>query len=97
MRFVGLIAHVVCYRRDTERHSGQRLTGRYVFSGYVLAAQQVLRLVPPRLASIEVTVSIGATVHGRGQPIEPAIAETDRCLYQAKKAGRDRVCTVWDE
>jgi diguanylate cyclase (GGDEF)-like protein len=42
-----------------------------------------------------VTISIGAAIHHRGQPVDEAIADADRCLYRAKNDGRNRVCTAW--
>ena len=47
----------------------------------------------PDLGSV--TVSIGAAIHHRGQPVDEAIADADGCLYQAKNEGRNRVRTAW--
>ena len=42
-----------------------------------------------------VTISIGAAMHHSGQPVDEAIGDADRALYQAKNSGRDRVCASW--
>jgi diguanylate cyclase (GGDEF)-like protein len=47
----------------------------------------------PDLGSV--TVSIGAAIHHRGQPVEEVIADADGCLYRAKNEGRNRVRTAW--
>jgi diguanylate cyclase (GGDEF)-like protein len=45
-----------------------------------------------RLGVAAVSVSVGVAVAGRAdQPIDDHIAEADRALYRAKRAGRDRV------
>jgi diguanylate cyclase (GGDEF)-like protein len=38
------------------------------------------------------TISIGATVHERGESPTEVLARADRALYAAKRAGRDRSC-----
>ena len=49
----------------------------------------------PELGSV--TVSIGAAIHHRGQPVEEAIADADGCLYRAKNGGRNQVRTAWQD
>ncbi len=49
----------------------------------------------PELGSV--TVSIGAAIHHRGQPVDEAIADADGCLYRAKNEGRDQVRTAWQD
>jgi len=44
-----------------------------------------------------VTVSIGASIHIRGQPVDESVTEADTCLYQAKSDGRNLVRTAWHE
>lgn len=39
-----------------------------------------------------VTVSVGLTAVGSGEPLEEAIARADRLLYNAKSTGRDKLC-----
>ena len=42
-----------------------------------------------------VTVSVGVAISSAAdQPIDDLIAEADRALYRAKRAGRDRVVTA---
>ncbi len=49
---------------------------------------------PCRADGIEVpvTVSIGVAILRTGQTLEQLLAEADRLLYEAKRAGRNRVC-----
>ncbi len=51
---------------------------------------------PCRIDGVEVpvTVSIGVTILRPGQALGPLLAEADRLLYEAKRTGRDRVCTT---
>jgi diguanylate cyclase (GGDEF)-like protein len=49
----------------------------------------------PELGSV--TVSIGAAIHHRGQPVDEAIADADGCLYRAKNEGRNQVRTAWQD
>jgi len=51
--------------------------------------------LPCRVDGIEVpvTVSIGVAMLRPGQTLEQLLAEADRLLYDAKRAGRNRVCT----
>ena len=44
--------------------------------------------------SVPVTVSIGVAILQPGQTLEQLLAEADRLLYEAKRAGRNRVGTV---
>ncbi len=41
---------------------------------------------------MECTCSAGVAVRGPGEPVEAVIARADRALYDAKGAGRDRLC-----
>jgi diguanylate cyclase (GGDEF)-like protein len=41
---------------------------------------------------LRVTVSIGLTGHHRGDTLAQTLERADRLLYQAKAAGRDRIC-----
>ena len=57
---------------------------------------RVAELEYTTLADIgSVTVSIGAAIHYRGQPVDEAIADADGCLYRAKNLGRNQVRTAW--
>jgi diguanylate cyclase (GGDEF)-like protein len=47
--------------------------------------------VPP------VTVSIGAAIHHRGQPVDEAIGDAGGWLREAKRDGRNRVNASWIE
>lgn len=61
--------------------------------GLVRLACEKLRLAVARLAFRKVdgvTVSIGATSIARNEDLSAALARADRCLYDAKAAGRDR-------
>ncbi|MBI4934589.1 MAG: GGDEF domain-containing protein [Actinobacteria bacterium] len=66
------------------------------------AAAERVRLLVAHLAfdGVEgldgVTVSVGAAIHHRGQPVGEAIGDADRGLYRAKRDGRNGVCTAWD-
>ncbi len=40
-----------------------------------------------------VTISIGIAIHRRAEPAESFVGRADACLYQSKRAGRDRVTT----
>ncbi len=42
---------------------------------------------------VTVTVSIGVAGHRPGEPLSETLERADRLLYQAKSAGRNRVCT----
>jgi PleD family two-component response regulator len=58
----------------------------------------VSQLTFPDVPGLEqVTISIGASMHHRGQPVGEAIGDADRSLYRAKRNGRDRVQSAWDE
>jgi two-component system, cell cycle response regulator len=67
----------------------------------VIAAQRVREAVAAlQFSDIpgleQVTISVGAAMHHRGQPITEAIGDADRSLYNAKRNGRNRVHTAWD-
>ncbi len=47
----------------------------------------------PGLGSV--TVSVGASIHHHGQPVEAAIADADEGLYRAKNGGRNQVRSAW--
>jgi PleD family two-component response regulator len=55
----------------------------------------VAALTFPATALDRVTISVGAAMHHSGQPVDEAIGDADRALYQAKNSGRDRVCANW--
>ncbi|MDO8365130.1 MAG: diguanylate cyclase [Actinomycetota bacterium] len=58
--------------------------------------EAVSRLVVPDVAGLAgVTISVGASMHHRGQPVAEAIDDADRSLYVAKAAGRNRVQGAW--
>ena len=51
----------------------------------------------PEVPGLEqVTISIGASMHHPGQPVDEAIGDADRSLYTAKRSGRNRVQTAWE-
>ncbi|MCL4703285.1 MAG: diguanylate cyclase [Burkholderiaceae bacterium] len=41
---------------------------------------------------VPVAVSVGVAILRPGQTLEQLLAEADRLLYEAKRAGRNRVC-----
>jgi diguanylate cyclase (GGDEF)-like protein len=65
----------------------------------VAAAERVRAAVGaltfPTTALDHVSISVGAAMHHSGQPVDEAIGDADRALYQAKNSGRDRVCASW--
>jgi diguanylate cyclase (GGDEF)-like protein len=57
----------------------------------------VSRLEFPDVPGLDqVTISIGASMHHQGQPVDEAIGDADRSLYNAKRDGRNRVQAAWD-
>ena len=53
--------------------------------------KKVKQIKIPKYESILITVSIGAYSYERGEDIDEAIKKADIAMYQAKKAGKDRV------
>ena len=53
--------------------------------------KKVKKIKIPKYESILITVSIGAYSYERGEDIDEAIKKADIAMYQAKKAGKDRV------
>jgi diguanylate cyclase len=45
---------------------------------------------------IHITLSIGLAVHDQAKSFDTTMREADECLYQAKRAGRDRVVSTRD-
>jgi diguanylate cyclase (GGDEF)-like protein len=63
------------------------------------AANQDTASAPARAAPLDhfmlrVTMSVGITVVDPGEPVSQILHRADQALYQAKSAGRDRVCTL---
>lgn len=50
--------------------------------------------IPVGHTELRVTASIGVTTAAAGEQVEAVIARADRALYDAKRAGRDRVCVA---
>ncbi len=44
-----------------------------------------------QIADLEVTVSVGISIHEPGQSLEAALIAADKCLYAAKSQGRNRI------
>jgi diguanylate cyclase (GGDEF)-like protein len=42
---------------------------------------------------IKVTISVGVALHHPARPLDDAVSRADACLYEAKQAGRNRVCS----
>ncbi|ODA44390.1 Response regulator/GGDEF domain protein [Thermodesulfovibrio sp. N1] len=53
--------------------------------------KKVKQIKIPKYESINTTVSIGAYSYEPGEDIDEAIKKADIAMYQAKKAGKDRV------
>ncbi len=43
------------------------------------------------IADLDVTVSVGISIHEPGQSLEAALIAADKCLYAAKSQGRNRI------
>lgn len=44
-----------------------------------------------RIGDLDVTVSVGISIHQPGQGLEEALVAADKCLYAAKNQGRNRI------
>ncbi|MGH6862279.1 MAG: GGDEF domain-containing protein, partial [Phyllobacterium sp.] len=44
-----------------------------------------------RIDDLDVTVSVGISIHAPGQALEEALIAADKCLYAAKNQGRNRI------
>ena len=53
--------------------------------------KKIKQIKIPKYESIHITVSIGAYSYESGEDIDDAIKKADIAMYQAKKAGKDRV------
>ncbi len=69
------------------------------FEGGVFAAERIRKTVETaQWARRPLTVSLGVAVFEADMPdVEALLAAADRALYQAKRAGRNRVCAVEGE
>jgi diguanylate cyclase (GGDEF)-like protein len=71
-------------------------------NGEITAAAERVRAAVEALTFADVpglttvTVSVGAAMHQQGQTVGGSIQDADRCLYVAKRAGRNRVVVDWE-
>jgi diguanylate cyclase (GGDEF)-like protein len=94
-----LMAAALRDRDHLARYGGEEFTALLVGTSLPEAATAAERLRnsvqafewPALAAGLQVTVSAGMVAVGDGEPFEAAVARADRLLYQAKRAGRNRV------